>query len=254
MDINIDSTKKVSLTTEGSVALYRRYKDFVLPIFVIIACFFVLLFIVIPEISQYLNSRKELEQETQKLNVLKNNYNFLSGLDEKEEESDLKILSAALPPQKDFIGILNALSVASSKTGVSIGDFNFSLGDLSKASQDSSTPSIKIEINLAGGATPITNFIKELEKTVPASEVTSIKTSSGASNLIILFYYKPYPPQNVSDESSVTTLSSQDQALLKDIHTWNNAVAPVFPDFYSGVSSESANLSSQSAGINSSPF
>jgi hypothetical protein len=255
MKINITNTNKVDLH-KGSINLFvQRYKDYLLPIFVVFACILILFFVIIPQFQNYLLSRRQLDEETQKLNVLKNNYNFLTSLDDSKNSSDLKLLSLVLPPSKDFTGIINAISASASKTGVSIGDFSFSLGNLAKAENlgISSQPSIKIEINLIGDAQAITNFINELYKTAPVAEIVSVKTNLNNSNLTILFYYKPFPPQNVSDDVPVVQISSKNLNLLKQIYAWNNTSnqdifgLPI-------ISSNSSNLASLSGGLNPSPF
>lgn len=255
MEINVDNSKKVNLNKDLFNSFFQKYKDYLLPLFTVLVCFAILFFVIMPQFQNYLSSKQQLEEETQKLNVLNNNYNFLSSLDEAKNTSDLKTLSVVLPPSKDFTGIINALSVASSKTGVGIGDFSFSLGNLAKSNDldPSSQPSVKIEVNLTGNASLITNFINELYKTAPLSEILSVKTNLDSSNLVILFYYKPFPPQNVSDDAAVAQISSKNSNLLKQIYGWNNLDNQSFPGFLQ-ISTNSGNLSSQSSGLNPAPF
>ena len=257
MDINVNSSKKISLNFSLFSSVFKRYKDYLLPIFVIFMCFIIFFVVVLPQFQNYLSARKELEAENQKLDILKSNYNFLSSLDDNKNNADFKTLLFALPSNKDFTGIINALSAASSKTGVAIGDFSFSLGDLSKStSQDvASKPSVKIEVNLAGNAQSIVNFVNELYKTAPVSEILSIKASGQSSSLVIIFYYKPYPPQNVSDSAPVVQVSSKNLNLIKQIYSWNNISGEdIFSSPISPISSISGNLSSSSASLNPSPF
>lgn len=256
MDINISNSKKVNLDKEAAATVYRHYKGNILPITVILACILILFFVIVPEFKQFLSSREKLKTETQKLEILKNNYNFLSGLDESQMENDYKVLSRALPPNKDFVGIMNAISVASQKTGVSVGNFDFSLGNLDKTTENTAFPTIKININLVGNVAAIAKFVTELYKTTPVSEVTTIKATGIVSSLEIRFYYKPFPPLNVSDESPVVPYSPQTLSLIKQVSLWNNAnqdlLFPFLP-IASG-SSEQNFSSSSSAGANPSPF
>lgn len=248
MDININNSKKVNLGLDTFYTVFRSYKDNILPLAVILICIVVLFFVVVPQFQQYLNSNEQYKHEAQKLEVLKNNYNFLSNLDDAKSDKDLETLSQVLPSNKDFVGIMNAISAAASKTGVSIGDFDFSLGDLNKAViTTSSYPSIKIDINLGANALSISKFIKELYKTVPLSEIVSIKTTNNVSDLEILFYYKPFPPQNISDETPVVPLSYESISLIKEVNLWNNSGVNAFLPFI-------PTASSSSTGSNPSPF
>lgn len=248
MDININNSKKVSLGLDTFYTVFRNYKDNILPLAVILICIAVLFFVVVPQFQQYLNSNEQYKQEAQKLEILKNNYNFLSNLDGVKTDKDLETLFQALPSGKDFVGIMNAISAAASKTGVSIGDFDFSPGDLNKAViTTSSYPSIKIDINLGANAQSASKFIKELYKTVPLSEIVSIKTTNNVSDLEILFYYKPFPPQNISDETPVVPLSYRDESLIKEVYSWNNSGVNTFLPLV-------PTASSSAAGSNPSPF
>lgn len=246
MEININNSKKVNLDSQALTTVYRHYKDSLLPICVILACIGILFFVIIPQFNNYLNSKEELKVENQKLEVLKNNYNFLVTLDDSRTDTDFKMLSKVLPPNKDFVGIMSAITIAASKTGVAVEDFNFSLGDLNKTGNDSSKyPSIKININIGGNAQAITKFVTELYKTVPASEVTTIKVSANTSSLVIVFYYKPFPPKNVSSESPIVPLSQANKSLIESVSLWNSTDLSVFlPDV----------SASGSGGTNPSPF
>jgi Tfp pilus assembly protein PilO len=254
MDVNITNTKKVNLDREAAQTVFRHYKDNILPLAVIFACILMLFFVIVPEFKQFLIAQEQLRAETQKLELLKNNYNFLSNLEDSQTENNYKILSRVLPPNKDFVGIMNAISVSSQKTGVSVGDFDFSLGNLDKTTVDAVLPTIKININLIGNAQAIAKFITELYKTAPISEVTKIKATGSVASLEIRFYYKPFPPLNISDETPVVPYSSQTLSLIKQVSSWNNTIEdPLFPFLLSGSASAGQTFSS-SPSANPSPF
>lgn len=254
--MEVDSKKKFNLEFNNLLILYRHYKDYFLPLGVILACVLVVFWVVIPQFQQYLNSQQELKAQVQKLEVLKTNYNFLSNLDSSQSNANLTALTLALPSGKDFAGMMNAVSIASAKTGVSVGDFQFALGSLSGVDSTQGTsayPSIKIDINLAGDTQSIFKFAQELYKTSPASEVASIKVNGGSASVTILFYYKPFISQNVDDSQPITILSGQDQALIKNVTSWNSSAnqsqLPSISSLLSGTSSQGGSL-----GSNSSPF
>jgi hypothetical protein len=218
-------SKQFNVEFNNLLILYRHYKDYLLPVGVILASIAVLFFIVIPQFQQYLTSLNLLKAETQKLQILKNNYNFLSSLDDSKSTDELKTLSLVLPSDKDFAGIVNAISNASAKTGVAIGDFEFSVGNLSGASEGavSASPSIKIDINLSGSTQAIVQYINELYKTAPVSEVSDIKASSGAGDITVFFYYKPYVLQNTDNSVPIAALSGSNLSLIQTVSSWSNS-------------------------------
>ncbi|MEK7160298.1 MAG: hypothetical protein AAB702_02350 [Patescibacteria group bacterium] len=245
MEIDIKTAKKVNLNSQAITTVYRHYKDNFLPIGIIIACIGILFFVIAPQFKNYLSSKEELKTQTQKLKFLKNNYNFLLSLDDSKTDTDFKMLSKVLPPNKDFVGIMSAITIVASKTFVTVEDFDFTLGDLNKVDDNSSKyPLIKINVNIGGSAKDIAKFIAELYKTVPASQVTSIKTAGNVSSLVINFYYKPFPPQNVNSESFVVPISAKNQSLIESVSLWNSSGLDAFPDVSASVS----------GGTNPSPF
>lgn len=248
MDININASKKFNIDFNTIIILYRHYKDYLLPVFVIIGSFFVFLLIVIPQVQQYYSTKQQLDLETQKLQVLKNNYNFLASLDESEENTQLGTLSSALPSGKDFAGVINAISASSANTGVLVGDFDFQVGDLSSVNQGlTAFPSLQITVNLTGNALSLATFMSQLYKTVPLSEVTSIKVNQTASVLTILFYYKPFSGITINNEAPIVPLTQKEQSLLSDILVWDSNTS--ISSLISAPSSSSA-----SPGSNPSPF
>lgn len=217
--------EKVNLDINMFHFLYQKYKDFVLPLGIIAASFVLFFFVVIPQVQNYIQLQQQVAQETQKLNAIKSNYDILSGLDDNTLSTQLNTVSLALPFSKDFASVLNAISAVSAKTGVLLGDFDFRVGDLSKSGQGiKSYPSLVIDLKLNTDIKGAVKFIDELYKTVPVSETTDIKLSSGGSSEInISFYYKPLVGKSSIDQSNPITLLSQgDKDMISSLSSWNN--------------------------------
>jgi Tfp pilus assembly protein PilO len=249
--MELEKDKKFNVEFENLIILYKHYKDYLLPLGVILACVLMVIFVIVPQFEQYFSLQDQLKIETQKLTVLKSNYLFLSNLDNASATSDLNTLSLALPQNKDFAGIMNSISFVSAKTGVSVGDFEFSVGNLSNAAAGViSYPSISIDVNLVGSTQAIMQFITELYKTAPASEVTNIKIGGHAGSITVLFYYKTFSLQNVDQTVPIVALSAKDTQLIKDVSTWNNVASGQIVSFTPSVPTETAS----SSGSNTSPF
>jgi len=252
----MQGNEKINLEFSNLLILYKHYKDYLLPLGIISACVLAVFIVVIPQFQQYLSLQDELRTENAKLQLLKDNYNFLVNLSDEKSSSDFSALSLALPSGKDFAGIMNAISYVSAKTGVSVGDFNFSLGDLSNKTSEgaSAYPSVKIDVSLVGNSQAIMKFIDELYKTAPIAEATDIKTSGDSGTISVLFYYKPFPPQTIDVMAPIVSLSSQDLSLVKDVSAWNNIVGqsltPVIPSAFS----DSSPATSSASGSNPNPF
>jgi hypothetical protein len=248
MNIPISGSKKINVDFENLALLYKHYKEFLLPVGVILVSILVIIYVIFPQIQQYFNSQDLVKVEQQKLDTLRNNYSLLTSLNDTTIASDLSSLSFALPSQKDFAGIIDAISYVSAKTGVAVGNFEFSLGNLS-ASKFGGTvyPSTKIDLSLKGNAKNIADFTHEIVKTMPIAEVTAVNIAGGTGSLTILFYYKPFPPQNISDQTKIAPLSTKQISLMKEISSWNS-VGQV------GLPVVSATPATSSAGVSGAPF
>jgi Tfp pilus assembly protein PilO len=241
MNTTLNGPRKINIDFENLVVLYKHYKDFLLPIVVILISILVIIYIVFPQIQQYFNSQDLVKAEQQKLEALNSNYNLLTSLDNATIASNLNTLSLALPVQKDFAGIIDAISYVSAKTGVAVGNFEFSLGDLSSSNFGGTAyPSTQINISLKGSTKTIADFADQIVKTMPIAEVTTINISGGTGSLTILFYYKPFPAQNISDQTQITPLSVSQLSLIKEVSSWNSVGQTNFPSFPTAPASPSA--------------
>jgi hypothetical protein len=263
MDLNnIKFSGKVNLDLNTVAILYRHYKDYAIPVVVILLSVLILFFIVNPQINQYLSSQDQLKTQTQKLQVLKNNYSFLTNMDDARSDADISSLSKVLPLQKDFVSSMNAISYAASKTGVAVGNFQVNVGDLAKDDNPTGItvityPFMQIQIDLGGNADAIFQFINVLYKTAPIAEISKIKFDQGTATLVINFYYKQYSLKNVSGQSPIVPFSAQKENIIKEVSAWNNDTSQIdIPSFLpiNESSSSSVIIASPAASTNGSPF
>lgn len=214
-------TPKFSLDKGTYKVLYERYREYLVPFVAIFVCLVLILKIVIPQVQDFiatLNQAKEMQKE---ILVLKNNVQFLTSLSDSKLDSQMRIASSALPAEKDFAGILNAITAASARAGVSLGDFSFAVGELStKSAQIAGQPSIQVALTVSGDAFLAQRFIQELSKTVPLSEVLNVAISGRSSALTTVFYYKVFPPIQFVATKPIFALSQSEEQLLNKLSSW----------------------------------
>jgi len=263
MDLSsLKVSDKVNFDLNTITILYRHYKDYIIPVIVVIFSILILIFIVNPQINQYFSSSDQLKTQTQKLEVLKNNYNFLTKMSDDKSDKDILSLSSALPLNKDFVSSMNAVSYAASKTGVSVGAFQVNVGNLTKDSGPVDQtgvvyPSIQMQITLGGKAQAIFEFINTLYKTSPVSEISSIKFDQGVGTLVINFYYKQYSIKNLDGQSPIVPFSAEKENTIKEVTLWNNSLPQIeIPDLLltNDSSSSGVSIASPGASTNGSPF
>ena len=202
--------------------LYRKYKEHLVYILVIFITVVLFLFTVLPRIKDLARLNNEKKIELNKVSILKNNLNLLSNLDDSELDSQLLIVSSALPSEKDFEGVLNALSLASGRSGASLGDYEFQVGDLSQRSSVKTTgfPFLTLVVNIKGTTSQIVNFVGSLFKSTPISEVTSIMQNANSATISIVFYYKTLLPIPLNDSTQIIPLSEKGKEIINTLSSW----------------------------------
>lgn len=215
--------KKTNINKELIIVLYKKNKEYLLPIGIVIICLLLFSFVIIPQIYSLFDLKAEAKQESKKLNILKTNYANLLNMNDTTLKSQYDVSSSVLPVGKDFAGILNAVSIAASKAEVSIGAFEFSVGDISKPPTSvKKFPILELSLNLDGDANGASRFIKELYKTAPISEIITLKTYYSSISTTINFYYKAVPPVSFKGETPIKLLSGADLTVFNKISKWEN--------------------------------
>lgn len=216
--------KKVNIDKDALKLLYSRYKNYLVPISAILACVVLFIYVIMPQVQKIQNLQNQEKQEARKLEILRNNLNLLYSLDAATLDNQLKLTSKAVPVNKDFIGILNGVAVAASKSNAVLGDYGFQVGDIGKApTRVKGIPTMQLELNIGGDITVLLNFLKELSKTVPLSEVKLISLTSNKATLTTLFFYEPLPPVKIKDDLPLSALSSSVLETINNISKMNNA-------------------------------
>jgi hypothetical protein len=211
--------KKVNIDSEVLKTLYRENKDFLVPIFAILASIIIIIFFIIPQFNGFIAKQNQIQTEEDKLANLNQSLSVLNSTSDTVLDNDISKTSIALPASKDFASILNAISNAASVSNVSLGDFEFSIGDVSGvASSGSIVPSLKISLNNSGSTQSVINFLSQLDKSAPISEVTSVKSAGNFSSIDVDFYYKPFPPKGLTNPGNIHAISPANQSLIDNIN------------------------------------
>lgn len=236
--------KKISLDRSTLEQLYRKHKDYLIPIISIVICFFLLVLITIPQIGILSEKQQQYNSEKTKLQSLTNNYNILSNLNDATLDLQLALTVDALPSNKNFTGILNSINLAANKSGIFLGDYEFQVGDLSKVPLGKNVPVLELTLSINGGVSETVKFVNELYKSLPIAEVTSIGVNNNRSSITAIFYYKPFADTK-DNFLPINSFSKNYLDIISEVSTWNNPrVLEILPPLNA----------SQSASVNFSPF
>lgn len=212
--------------------LYSRYKDFIVPFLVIVVVIGLFLKVTGPAIQDLFKGYEEQKTAMLTLGNMRNKLNFLKGVDDSSIDSQFRIVTRTLPVDKDFTGVLNAISDASNKSGAVLGGFKFVVGSLSKVEDISEYPSLNLSITLSGNVKAVDNFIGILVKTLPLSEVTKISSQMTSSTIAIDFYYKVIKPSKYDDSLPLSIVSANGRSLIDELSTFDIPESPVSDSVY----------------------
>ncbi len=232
--------------------LYYRYKDSPLfAIFIVALVIFVTVFllvkVLIPQLQNWFSIRDELAATKERIQVLSNNQLYITNASTSDLENNFKIAATALPFEKDFPGVLNAISAASITTGAILDDYSFQVGNLStKSAELNKQQSISLELNMQGSLDVIEGFLNEIYTKLPLAEVVGVSYNEGTAGIRLLFYYKVIPGQiNVTYTKPLTPLSPESLLLLEQLSEWRDAtttISTIDPNITTETGSEEASL------------
>ncbi|OGH81523.1 MAG: hypothetical protein A3F93_01270 [Candidatus Magasanikbacteria bacterium RIFCSPLOWO2_12_FULL_34_7] len=201
--------------------LYEKYKKHLIYFLIIFISFLLFLFAVLPRIQDLVKLNKDRKIESNKLSILKSNLSLLSALDDSSLNSQLQIVSSALPSENNFEGVLNAISSSAEKSGVLLSDYEFQVGDLSKKEvKTTGFPFLTLVVNIKGTSSQVVKFIGNLSKSAPLSEITSITQGRNSASTTVVFYYKSLPPFQFKDSESIAPVSKKGREIIETLSSW----------------------------------
>ncbi len=214
--------EKISSDIKSLKFILNKNKPYLVPITIIIVSIILFFQFVIPQFGALLTAKKEVKEASLKLETLKANLDILININEETLDSQLKILTSALPLDKDFIGILNSIYSTAQRTGVSLGNFSFKIGDLAQSENGDSFPVVKLSIPINSGIAAVSSFVEAISKTVPLSEIYLVKIGDMSSMVSLSFYYKLLGDSNYSQDVRVSPVSQKGLTLINQLSEFEN--------------------------------
>lgn len=206
-----------------------KYYSYSILSVIAIACFILVFYVIIPELSNWFSIRDEIAATQLRIATLKQNISFMNNLDKNTMNKELQTASDALPPEKDIGQMLQSISLAAAESNVSLNDYSFQVGELT-ASTNSPSPvhtvgttqsngvsKILITIVVNGNTTKIKNFIKDLENNLPLANIYDINGSGANVSVAIQFYEKPFPKITFTGDTQLTPIAKDRVSLLESL-------------------------------------
>lgn len=214
---------KINTDIKSLELIYARNKPFIIPIVVILVCIALFIKVELPLFGNLQQVLEDSKKASQELESLKKDLQVIESLDGKTLDSQLDIANNALPANKNFSAILNAVYLTAQKTGVILGEFTFQVGDLDKPDEGVSNPVITLSLSLDGDIRVINSFVEIISKTLPLSDISLVKSSNKASTVNLLFYYKPLMKNLPGKDLKIGVVSEENLSLLSELAAFNNS-------------------------------
>lgn len=219
---------KLSFEQSTFKILYLKYKELVIPGAIIFISIFLFLQIVLPQFQELSLIRNKEEEAKERIKNLNNNLLFLSKLNNSSLDFQLKLTTSVLPPEKDFVGIINAVSNTAVDTGVALDDFGFIVGELSTKSAAIKTsgiikdkPSIDVGLAVRTNVDGLKRFIDRLSEEFPLSQVMGVSVDKKGYGISTVFFYRALVPDRFNESTQLKPFSKADEAMLNKLSSWN---------------------------------
>lgn len=215
------SSIKLSISSNTFKVIYYKNKDYILPLFIFfisIAVFFGFLMV---QIQEFYTFKTEEDALKGRIIEYQNKLRLISNLDENKLKKDLNMTYLALPPEKDYAGILYGISRAGDLSGVTLSDYSFSVGDLStKSAEVSPLPSISINFTVKANVDGTKKFIKSLYEAFPLATILSVSLNKDSANILTNFYYKASSYAAFDIGLPIKEITSEQNLVLEKISSW----------------------------------
>lgn len=224
--------------------LYMRYQKYFLPSGIIVVCVFLLLFLLIPQTQEYFKTKEKDALLQLEVAALADNIRSLSAIPDAQLANDLDTISAALPPYKDYIGIIRSITRASQLSGVSVNDYEFAIGPLATAAaQQSAVGAIEIDLTLRASLAASQRFVAELTKSLPLSEIIQLENTGTGSTVKVQFIYKPPQQITFQKDTLLPKLTSKDTQTIQKLKQFQSESGNAGVSINTGSGSASASSS-----------
>ncbi len=213
---------------ERQVKLYlKKYKQDILPIFLIFAGIILFFRIIIPQVGDLAGMISQIQTQVETNSGLTDSQRNLSSINDAQLDDDYILVLKALPSVKSIGSIFEALTIAAGKSNVSIGSLNLQVGSVYEQEETPAGKSVGgvpflnllVRVN-ANSAAQSTRFAQVLYETVPILEINSISATSSDGKYDVNFFFKPISEKSFQAQTIVTPLLPVHLELLTTLRSW----------------------------------
>ena len=196
---------------------YSPTYPIVTPLAILGVSFLVFCFFILPQLESWFSINNEVKATQQKITIMRENSIILQNMNSFNVQGDFSVATKALPNDKDFAGILDAIEQSASVSNVLLNDYEFYIGAVSGRS---SAP-ISVDLTLQGNVDGMTTFLYQIERKLPLVQVRNINISDNKGQIELEFYTKPFTPLQVSYSDQFSGISQEQRNVLDTLRGWS---------------------------------
>jgi hypothetical protein len=202
------------------------------PILVGVSSIIVVLFVLVPQITQYLSTSKQLATNQTRLGVLQAKAKELEAIDPEVYSQNLKLLLQALPQEAEEPQAVLVVQDIVNKSNMTLEDIQIggpgakSGNSETSGNKGASQANISVTVTLLGSTTALQNFMKlanesprVLQINVVDMQLSSVQTTldSVEATVSMNVYYEAVKSQVGSVDAQLPQLTKDDQDFLLEL-------------------------------------
>lgn len=202
--------------------IYSTYKLYIFPSLVGICCIVLIGLIIAPETIKFFTNQQKEKDITARFTNIEAKAAELTKYNEAELNQQTQIVLSLLPAERDFIGSIDALQAAITKSGFSVTNINLSQEGGVKGGAGSS---YLIKVDVSGPRPTLSSLISNIENGAKVMKIQSMNivptVNEGMVNgvLSIEVFYSPLANVSAAPDAPLPKLSAQEEQLLVKLAT-----------------------------------
>jgi hypothetical protein len=197
--------------------IYNRYKIIIFPALIGLACFLLIILIIIPQFNEYLKAKEDLANTLAHAENLQKKNLALEGLDRNDLQQKLNIAINAFPSEKDFPGVVGLVQRLASERGLALGSLQ-----VVQTSSKTETPSFSVKFDVSGSRASVRELLNTLENSSRVLKVITIEVSASSetdvvANIGIDAFYAPTPTALGGLDAPLSPLTSEENKVLSTL-------------------------------------
>lgn len=214
---------------------FYRFKDsvwYTVALFggVVLVSLLLIWLVILPQLNRWFSIQNEIRETEARITAIRNNTVFLNNLNNSALDKNLQIVSSAIPFEKDYAGILSAITTAAVFSGVSVSDYSFQIGQLTqlRTAKEGYSP-LQLTLRVDGDIPSVKRFIEEMQQRLPLTEFREWQAEPSSSSLTVVFFHKDFPKIVLEDAKPLAPLSSSQLRLVNTLSSWRLPILDASP-------------------------